>query len=59
MRLWPTVDLASYRAAFRELDCGDRHRPGRMLDNHRTENSRLLISDYASHVVGAKFAFEF
>jgi len=38
-----TDKLASYRAAFRELHCGDRHRPGRMPDNNRAENSHLVI----------------
>ena len=38
-----TEKLASYRAAFRELHCGDRHRPGRMPDNNRAENSHLVI----------------
>ena len=44
-RIYPesfaTDKLASYRAAFRELHCSDRHRPGRMLDNNRAENSHL------------------
>jgi len=30
-----TDGLASYRAALRELGCGDRHRPGRLRDNNR------------------------
>jgi transposase-like protein len=38
-----TDKLASYRAAFRKLRCGDRHRPGRMPDNNRAENSHLVI----------------
>jgi len=38
-----TDKLASCRAAFRELHCGDRHRPGRMPDNNRAENSHLVI----------------
>jgi len=38
-----TDKLASYRAAFREQHCGDRHRPGRMPDNNRAENSHLVI----------------
>jgi len=38
-----TDKLASYRCAFRELGCGRRHRPGRMLDNNRAENSHLPI----------------
>lgn len=38
-----TDKLASYRAAFRELHCGDRHRPGRMPDNDRAENSNRVI----------------
>jgi len=38
-----TDKLASYGAALRELHCNDRHRPGRMLDNNRAENSHLAI----------------
>ncbi len=38
-----TDKLASYRAAFRELHYSDQHRPGRMLDNNRAENSHLVI----------------
>lgn len=38
-----TDKLASYRAAFRELRRGDRHRPGRMPDNNRAENSHLVV----------------
>ena len=38
-----TDKLASYRAALRELHCSDRHRPGRMPDNNRAENSHLVI----------------
>lgn len=38
-----TDGLASYNAAMRELGCGDRHRPGRLRDNHRVENSHLPV----------------
>lgn len=38
-----TDRLASYRAACRKLGCSARHRPGRMLDNNRAENSHLPI----------------
>lgn len=38
-----TDKLASYRAAFRALGCGHRHRPGSMLRNNRAENSHLTI----------------
>ena len=38
-----TDKLASYRAAARELHLSDRHRPGRMPDNNRAENSHLVI----------------
>src|ERR1035437_4594744 len=38
-----TDGLASYRAATRELCCGDRHRRGRMCANNRAENSHLVI----------------
>ena len=37
-----TDKLASYGAATRELGCNC-HRPGRMLDNNRAENSHLVI----------------
>jgi transposase-like protein len=35
--------LASYRAAFSELGCSDRHHPGRLRENNRAENSHLPI----------------
>ena len=38
-----TDGLASYRAATRELGCRDRHRPGRLRENNRAENSHLPI----------------
>ena len=38
-----TDKLASYRAAARELGIGDRHRPGRTLNNNRAENSHLAV----------------
>ena len=38
-----TDKLASYRAATRELNLSDRHRPGRMPGNNRAENSHLVI----------------
>ena len=38
-----TDGLASYGAATRELGCQDRHRPGRLRDNNRAENSHLPI----------------
>jgi len=38
-----TDKLASYRAAFRALGCGHRHRPGSMIWNNRAENSHLPI----------------
>jgi len=38
-----TDGLASYRAALRELGCKYRHRPGRLRDNNRVENSHLII----------------
>jgi transposase-like protein len=38
-----TDGLASYRAATRELGCDDRHRPGRLRENNRIENSHLPI----------------
>ena len=38
-----TDGLASYKAAMRELGCEDRHRPGRLRDNNRAENSHLPV----------------
>lgn len=38
-----TDGLASYRAAMRELGCLDHHRPGRLRDNNRAENSHLPV----------------
>ena len=38
-----TDGLVSYRAALRELGCADRHRPGRLRDNNRAENSHRPI----------------
>jgi transposase-like protein len=38
-----THGLASYGAATRELGCKDRHRPGRLRENNRAENSHLPI----------------
>jgi putative transposase len=38
-----TDGLASYGAAARELGCGDRHRPSRLRENNRAENSHLPI----------------
>ena len=33
----------SYQAALRDLGCLDRHRPGRLHDNDRVENSHLPV----------------
>ncbi len=38
-----TDGLASYRAAMRELNLQKPHRPGRLRDNNRVENSHLVI----------------
>ena len=38
-----TDGLASYRAALTILGCVDRHKPGRLRDNNRAENSHLPI----------------
>jgi putative transposase len=38
-----TDGLASYKAAMRILGCADRHRPGRLRDNNRVENSHLPV----------------
>jgi hypothetical protein len=38
-----TDGLTSYGAATSELGCADRHRPGRLRENNRAENSHLPI----------------
>lgn len=38
-----TDGLASYKAAMRIPGCKDRHRPGRMRDNNRIDNSHLPV----------------
>ena len=38
-----TDGLRSYKAAMRELGCLGRHRPGRLRDNNRAENSHLPV----------------
>ena len=38
-----TDGLAFYRAATHKLGCSDRHRPGRLRENNRAENSHLPI----------------
>jgi transposase-like protein len=38
-----TDGLRSYPAALQKLDLFDRHRPGRLRDNNRAENSHLAI----------------
>lgn len=38
-----TDGLASYKAATRELGCRSRHKPGRLRDNNRVENSHLPV----------------
>ena len=38
-----TDGLASYRAAMRDLGCLNRHKPGRLRDNNRVENSHLPV----------------
>jgi putative transposase len=38
-----TDGLGSYGAALRELGCSDRHRPGRLRENNRAENSHLPV----------------
>jgi putative transposase len=38
-----TDGLRSYGAALERLGLGDRHRPGRLRDNNRAENSHLSI----------------
>ena len=38
-----TDGLGSYPAAMKVLGCKDRHRPGRLRENNRVENSHLVI----------------
>jgi transposase-like protein len=38
-----TDGLASYKAALKVLGCRDLHRPGRLRDNNRVENSHLPV----------------
>ena len=38
-----TDGLASYKATLKVLGCRDRHRPGRLRDNNRVENSHLPV----------------
>ena len=38
-----TDGLTSYGAATSEIGCADRHRPGRLRENNRAENSHLPI----------------
>ena len=38
-----TDGLGSYVSALRKLGLGDRHRPGRLQENNRAENSHLPI----------------
>jgi len=42
-RLLAPTPAKAARAALRELGCKDRHRPGRLRDNNRVENSHMLI----------------
>lgn len=57
-----TDGLASYKAAMRELGCLGRHRPGRLRDNNRAENSHLPVrrrerkmQRFKSHCQAQKF----
>jgi len=38
-----TDGLASYKAAMKVLGCKHRHKPGRLLENNRAENSHLPV----------------
>ena len=38
-----TDGLASYRTALKVLQCQSRHKPGRLRDNNRVENSPLPV----------------
>jgi len=38
-----TDGLYSYRSATRALGCADRHKPGRLRENNRVENSHLPV----------------
>jgi transposase-like protein len=48
-----TDGLPSYRAALRELHCGDRHRPGRMPDNNRADTRIWSFDDGSANNRGS------
>jgi putative transposase len=47
-----TDGLASYASALTVLGLADRHRPGRLRENNRAENSHLPIRRRAQKSVG-------
>lgn len=49
-----TNGLRSYGAALQRLGLGDRHRPGRLRDNNRAENSHLSIRGRERKMQGFK-----
>ncbi len=51
-----TDGLASYGSALKELNLADRHRPGRLRENNRAENSHLPIRRRERKMQGFKSA---
>ena len=51
-----TDGLASYGAALKELNLAHRHRPGRLRENNRAENSHLPIRRRERKMLGFKSA---
>lgn len=51
-----TVVLGSYETALARLGLGDRHRPGRLRENNRAENSHLPIRKRERQMLGFKTA---
>ncbi len=51
-----TDGLGSYKADLDRLGLGDRHRPGRLRENNRAENSHLPIRKRERQMVGFKSA---
>lgn len=51
-----TDGLGSYKTALDRLGLGDRHRPGRLRENNRAENSHLPIRKRERQMIGFKSA---
>lgn len=49
-----TDGLGSYETALDRLGLGDRHRPGRLRENNRAENSHLPIRKRERQMIGFK-----